>query len=169
MFWNNPIDTLLKLLIEKFEQSYVWIRNEIPISAGNTFEYHLHWYTIRFSYSTIYLTISNYSLMRGEEYICKIWDERYKWFFEKIWSIVRKDEAKYKTKLEEELKIKKEIEDEVLIGKINNWIEELNWIIVQKPSQEFSEVFEDKKRLDEISEEARKIHKKYQTWFNKLF
>ena len=174
MFWNkliapiDPMNTLLNTLIKKFEKSYVYKYHEMPTKIDNYFKYQIHWYTIWLRVDRPDFVYS-YSLSRGEEYIIEVWDRKYNWFFKKIWLIARRDEIKLEAKIEEENKMKDRMADQRSLIKINNWIEELNWIIVQKPSQEFSQVFEDKNRLDEISEEARKIHKKYQTWFNKLF
>ncbi len=163
--FDTPKEKLLKLLLKRIEENY-----KIDIIYINFY----HWYGFSFEWYELYIETHNDDEIFNEmSSVSKDWieitNDKDKWFFEKLINILNWKIQENKNKIEKERKAKEKIIEQEMLSKYEEYIQELNWIQKEEWTEEFNEVMEDTKRLQEIAKEAKQIHDKYKKPFYNLF
>lgn len=163
--FDTPKEKLWKILLNRIEENHdIWQEN-IWIKIEYWFKF--EWYDIYLEYDS-YWKLANWSYCR-KDWINIFDSVKDIWFYSQLASIINKKNEIRKKIWDKKRKAEEEILAQEMLSKYEGYIQELNWIQKKEWTEEFDEVMEDTKRLQEIAKEAKKIHDKYKKPFYNLF
>ena len=165
--FSSPKKQFLKKLLVSIENNYI-LDHSHDMATGYSFEFESYSIDIKYDkiYGYSYSYMGSCRVTKGWEYLTNDSDE---WFFNQLASIIKNKEDERQIREIENKKAQQKLEEESMNSKYLEYIEELQWIIKKEWTEEFDEVIQDTKRLQEIAQEAKKIHSKYTNKFLWLF